>query len=83
MKAAIFLALLCGVACVSARLSPTEAGRSLLQTPNCSRIANCDQCYNAKNDDAVTILVCRVCKTGYRPTTDGSSCGEHMEYTWC
>lgn len=67
------LALLCGLACASARMSPV---RSLQQAPNCARIANCDQCYNAKNDDAVTVLVCRVCVTGYRPNADGSACGE-------
>lgn len=81
MKAFALLALLCGLACASGRMSePTiDAGaRGLLQAPSCARIANCDQCYNAKNDDSVTVLVCRVCTTGYRPTLDGSACGELM-----
>lgn len=77
MRALVLLALLCGLACASARLSPVESfSRSLQQAPSCSRISNCDQCYNAKNDDAVTVLVCRVCNTGYRPTADGSACGK-------
>lgn len=76
MRCIVVLALLCGLAAASARMSPIEGMRSLLQAPNCARIANCDQCYNAKNDDAVTVLVCRVCLTGYRPTSDGSACGE-------
>ena len=79
MRSLAVLALLCGLACASARMSPIEAGlRSLLQQPNCGRISNCDQCYNAKNDDAVTVLVCRVCLTGYRPNADGSACGKHI-----
>ena len=78
MKAFVFLALLCGLSCASARMSPVPGyfARDLLQAPNCGRIPNCNQCYNAKNDDAVTVLVCRVCNTGYRPTSDGSACGE-------
>jgi hypothetical protein len=77
MRSLLVLALVCGLACASARMSPVEAGvRSLLQAPNCARITNCDQCYNAKNDDAVTVLVCRVCNTGYRPNSDGSACGK-------
>jgi hypothetical protein len=81
MRALALLAFVCGVAAAAAArmMAPAEsAGRSLLQGPSCSRISNCDQCYNAKNDDSVTVLVCRVCAVGYRPTTDGSACGEPL-----
>jgi len=57
------------------------SGRSLLQQPNCGRITNCQECYNAKNDDSVTVLVCRVCATGYRPTSDGGACECAPGYT--
>jgi hypothetical protein len=81
MRALALLALACGVAAAAAaRMAPTTeaTGRSLLQGPTCSRISHCDQCYNAKNDDSVTVLVCRVCAVGYRPTADGSACGEPL-----
>jgi hypothetical protein len=80
MTALALLALACGLATAAARMAPVQAtpfGRALQQQqPSCSRISNCEQCYNAKNDDSVTVLVCRVCATGYRPATDGSACGE-------
>jgi hypothetical protein len=68
-------ALLCGLASASAR--DMVLGRTLLQQgPNCGRITNCTACYNAKNDDAVTVLLCRVCANGYRPTAEADQCGE-------
>jgi hypothetical protein len=74
-------ALLCGLASASARRDMV-LGRTLLQQgPNCARIPNCNTCYNAKNDDAVTVLLCRVCANGYRPTADADQCGESLSVT--
>lgn len=80
---AVVTVVLSVIASASARLAPTTlhatdlslSSRNLLQGPNCARISDCDQCYNAKNDDSLTVLVCRVCMPGYKPTTDGSACG--------
>jgi hypothetical protein len=84
MRTIVQLALLCGLVSVSSatRVTPTvdaAFGRILLQAPNCARIANCEQCYNARNDDAVTVLLCRVCQTGYRPTVDAAACGKWLQ----
>ena len=80
MRCTVLLsALLCSLASASAvgRDAPTLSGRALLQqTPNCSRIMNCEQCFNAKNDDAVTVLLCRVCSKGYKPTAESDQCGK-------
>ena len=70
----LLVALLCGLASATAR---SHRGRTLLQqAPNCARITNCNTCYNARNDDSVTVLLCRVCDTGYRPTAEANECGK-------
>ena len=79
----LLAALLCGLASATAR-DPSFRGRALLQqAPNCARITNCNTCYNAKNDDSVTVLLCRVCNTGYRPTAEANECGKLASIVSC
>jgi hypothetical protein len=53
-------------------------GRHLLQAATCTRIPNCSQCSNAKDDNGVTVLVCRGCVSGYKPSLEGTACGRHL-----
>jgi hypothetical protein len=43
---------------------------------SCSRIRNCQTCYNSRDDDGLTIIVCRTCESGYRPASEGSVCSK-------
>ena len=76
------LLLLCLSVAACGRLQPKEPGqnrkRSLLQNNVCDAIRNCKQCFTTKDEDSITMLVCRTCASGYQPTKDLTACGKAL-----
>jgi hypothetical protein len=68
--------LICSSVVTCGRTLLTEQGRSLHQSTACEAIRNCDQCFTTKDEESVTMLACRTCASGYRPSSDLTACGK-------
>jgi hypothetical protein len=68
--------LICSSVVTCGRTLLTEQGRSLHQSTACDAITNCEQCFTTKDEEAVTMLACRTCASGYRPSSDLTACGK-------